>query len=79
MLTIDTSDVMTREFILDLVNIDDPLHSQNKNIDVKVTSEDWMSGYFCWDSVFNLTYKVLNETEIKVLKEGLVFAPIQKK
>ena len=47
MLTIDTSDVMTREFILDLVNINDPLHSQNKNIDVKVTSEDRMSAYFC--------------------------------
>ena len=70
---------MNREFLSDLVNINHPLHSQNKNIDAKVTSEDRMSGYFCWDTVFNLSYRVLNETEIKVLEEGLDFAPIQKK
>ena len=33
---------------------DDPLHSQNKNINVKVTDEGRISGYFCSGAVFNL-------------------------
>ena len=41
-----------REFLSvleNLMDIDDPLHSQNKN--VKVTTEGRISGYFCSDSV----------------------------
>ena len=37
-----------REFLSvleDLMDIDDPMHSQNKNINVKVTSEGRISGY----------------------------------
>ena len=43
-----------REFLLvleNLMDIGDPLHSQNKNVNVKVTTEDRISGYFCSDSV----------------------------
>ena len=38
-----------------------------------------MKGYFCSDTVFNLSNKVLTEDEIKVLEKGLDFAPIQRK
>ena len=33
---------------------------------------------FCFNTAFNLSKKVLTETEIKVLEKGLDFAPIQK-
>ena len=62
-----------------LMDKDDPLHSQNKNINVEVTSEGLISGYFCLDTVFNLSHRVLTETEIKVLKQGLEYSPTQKK
>ena len=38
-----------------------------------------ISGYFCSDTVFNLSRRVLSEDEIKVLEKGLDFAPIQNK
>ena len=53
----------------DLVGINDPLSSQNKIIKVTI---------FCSDTVLNLCHRVLTETEIKVLKEGLDYTPIQK-
>ena len=34
-----------------------------------------IKSYFCSDTVFNLSKKVLNETEIKVLVKGLGFIP----
>lgn len=71
-----------KEFLSVLENLmdkDDPLHSQNKNINVEVTSEGLISGYFCLDTVFNLSHRVLTETEIKVLKKGLEYSPTQKK
>ena len=34
-----------------------------------------MKGYFCSKTVFNLSWKVLTETEIRVLEKGLGFAP----
>ena len=33
-------------------------------------------GYFCCDNEFNLSRKVLNETETNVLEKGLGFVPI---
>ena len=71
-----------REFLSvleDLMDLDDPLHSQNKNINNKVTSEGRVSGYFCSGTVFNLSQRVLTKTEIKVLEKGFDYAPIQKK
>ena len=44
-----------------------------------VTSEGHLEGYFCSDTVFNLSQKVLNDTEIRILEKGLDFAPIQNK
>ena len=43
------------------------------------TDDSRMKGYFCSDTVFNLSNKVLTEEEIKVLQKGLDFAPIQRK
>ena len=43
------------------------------------TDDSRMKGYFCSDTVFNLSNKVLTEEEIKVLEKGLDFAPIQRK
>ena len=34
-----------------------------------------IKGYFCFDNVFNLSKKVLNEIEIKILEKGLGFVP----
>ena len=62
-----------------MMDIDDPLHLQNKNINVKVTTEGRISGYSGSDPVFNLSHWVLSETEITVLEKGLDYAPIQKK
>ena len=54
-------------------NMNDSLDSSNK---VSITSEGRLSGYFCSETVFNLSRKVLTETEIKILEKGLDFAPI---
>ena len=51
---------------------------RNKNIHVKVTNEGRISGYFCSDTVFNLSRRVLTEKEIKVLGKGFDYAPVQK-
>ena len=45
----------------------------------KVTIEGRISGCFYSDNVFNLSHRVLTETEIKVLEKGWDYAPIQKK
>ena len=44
----------------------------------KVINE-MLEGYFCSKSVFNLSKKVLTETEIRVLEKGLGFAPTPTK
>ena len=38
-----------------------------------------MSVYFCSDTVFNLSKRVLSDMEIKILEKGLDYAPIQNK
>ena len=44
-----------------------------------ITGNDRISGYFCSDTVFNLSKKVLSDMEIKILEKGLDYAPIQNK
>ena len=44
-----------------------------------VRSEGHLEGYFCSDTVFNLSGKVLTDTEIRILQKGLDFAPIENK
>ena len=44
-----------------------------------ITGSDRISGYFCSDTVFNLSKKILSDMEIKILEKGLDYAPIQNK
>ena len=44
-----------------------------------VTSERRLEGYFSSGTVFNLSRKVLTDTEIRILEKGLDSAPIQNK
>ena len=43
-----------------------------------IAESSLLKDYFCSTTVFNLSKKVLTETEIKVLEKGFDFAPIQK-
>ena len=51
---------------------------QTPEIRNSVPEAQSLRDYFCSKSVFNLSKKVLTETEIRVLEKGLDFAPIQK-
>ena len=44
-----------------------------------ITDESRLSGYFCSETVFNLSNRVLSDAEIRVLEKGLDYAPIQRK
>ena len=44
-----------------------------------VTNEGRLEGYFCSDTVFNLSRKVLTDSENRILEKGLDFVPIQNK
>ena len=44
-----------------------------------VTNDGRLVGYFCSNTVFNLSRKALTDIEIKVLEKGLDFAQIQNK
>ena len=55
----NTQDMEFLSVLENVTDIDDPLHSRNKNINVKVTTEDRISGYLCSDIVFNLSHRVL--------------------
>ena len=57
-------------------NMNDSLNSKNQ---VSEANEGRLSGYFCSETVFNLSRKILTDTEIKILEKGLDFAPVQKK
>ena len=46
---------------------------------VSAISKTRFSGYFCSDTVYNLSRRVSTEREIKILKKGLDYAPIQNK
>ena len=57
-----------------------PVKSQSQKSVPSVQTEDCrLSGSFVSDTVFNLSTKVVTDTEVKVLKKGLDFAPIQRK
>ena len=51
----------------------DTFINQKKNV---AATNSRLSGYFCSETIFNLSKRVLTETEIKVLEKGLDFAPI---
>ena len=56
----------------ELVSISEDLQHKENPENINVSSR--VQGYFCSDTVFNLSKKVLSETEIKVL-ERIRFCP----
>ena len=55
------------------------LEELEETANVSAISKTRLSGYFCSDTIFNLSRRVLTETEIKILEKGLDYAPIQNK
>ena len=43
-----------------------------------MASENRLTGYFCLDTIFDLSNRALSDNEIKVLEKTLDFAPIQR-
>ena len=43
-----------------------------------LTTVENRCGYFCSETIFNLSHQVLTDTEIKVLEKGLDFAPMSQ-
>ena len=67
-----------------MLRILEELHSSNRVTSVMgissiTANENRLTGYFCSDTIFNLSNRVLSDSEIKVLEKGLDFAPIQRK
>ena len=68
---------------MELLQISEELQNSNEIISSDSSSDvipdKRLKGYFCSDTVFNLSGRVLSESEIKVLEKGLDFAPFQMK
>ena len=68
---------------MELLQISEELQNSNEIISSDSSSDvipdKRLKGYFCSDTVFNLSGRVLSESEIKVLEKGLDFAPFQSK
>ena len=68
---------------MELLEILEKLQNSNEIISsdssCDVIPDKRLKGYFCSDTVFNLSGRVLSESEIKVLEKGLDFAPFQRK
>ena len=63
----------------ELLNIlEDHVWSDITRYNANLSDEGRFCGYFCADTVFNLSKRVLSEREIKIL-EGLDYAPILMK
>ena len=52
---------------------------ENKNDISNINSKSSLTDYFCSNTVFNLSRKVLSDTEIKILEKSLYYAAIQNK
>ena len=71
-MTFSTQDKELVSILEDLQNIDFTGHNNS-------TETSRLKGYFCSETVFNLSKKVLTEAEVKVFEKGLDYAPIQNK
>ena len=63
----------------EILSISEELQRQSPSKALNSCGRDRISGYFCSDTVFNLSKKVLTDIEIKVLEKGLDYAAIQNK
>ena len=68
---------------MELLEILEEFQNSNETISsgssCDVIPDKRLNGYFCSDTVFNLSGRFLSESEIKVLEKGLDFAPFQRK
>ena len=68
----------------EILQILEERHSSNREtsfmgISSITADENRLAGYFCSDSIFNLTNRVFSDNEIKFLEKGLDFSPTQRK
>ena len=63
----------------ELASILEDLENIDNNREANATEKNRLSGYFCSDTIFNLSRKVLTDSKIKVLEKGLDYVPIQSK
>ena len=54
------------------------INDSTQNKTSVTTNESRFSGYFCSESVFNLSNRVLSDAEIGILEKVLDYAPIQR-
>ena len=52
---------------------------RNKNKTPVTTEESRSSGYFCSETVFSLSNRVLSDAKIRILEKGLGYTPNQRK
>ena len=71
-MTFSTQDKELVSILEDLQNTDFTGHNNSTEI-------SQLKGYFCSETVFNLSKKVLTEAEIKFLEKGLDYVPFQNK
>ena len=71
-----TQDMELLEILEELQNSNEIISS---DFSCEVIPDKRLKGYFCSDTVFNLSGRFLSESEIKVLEKGLDFAPFQRK
>ena len=68
---------------MELLEILEELQNSNEIISsdssCDVIPDKRLKGYFCSDTVFCLSGRVLSESEIKILEKGLDFLPFQRK
>ena len=53
-------------------------HLQQNSSSKSNSGRECIGGYFCSDTVFNLSFKVLTNIEKNIIEKGLDLAPIQK-
>ena len=76
---LDDDDKEILSILEDLQCPRNPVKSQSQISVPSVRTKQYrLSGSLVSDTVFNLSRKVLTDTEIKVLEKGLNFAPIQR-
>ena len=71
-----TQDMELLEILEELQNSNEIISSDSS---CDVIPDNRLKGYFCSDTVFTLSGRVLSEYEIKFLEKGLDFAPFQRK
>ena len=69
------SEIFSTQYV-ELLQIFEELQKPTKGT---IGENDRLEGYFCSETVLNLSNRDLSDPEIKVLEKGLDFAPIQRK